>query len=166
MELATPRIDPTAFVADTARVLGDVTLGRLVVILFGAVLRAEFDRITVGEQTNIQDNAVLHVDRGIPCTVGREVIIGHAAVVHGSSVGDHCLIGIGALALNGSVIGEGAWLGAGSVLGEGSEIPPWTLAVGAPARPLRELTEAEVERQRTGISNYQRIAEAHRAAPA
>ncbi|RPI23534.1 MAG: gamma carbonic anhydrase family protein [Actinobacteria bacterium] len=163
MQPATPRIDPTAFVADTARVLGDVTIGRHVVVMFGAVLRAEFDRITVGERTNVQDNSVLHVDEGVPCHVGSDVIIGHAAVVHGATVGNHCLIGIGACALNRSIVGEGAWLGAGSVLSEGAAIPPWTLAVGTPARPIRELTEADIQRQRRGVADYQRIGEAYRA---
>ena len=162
MEQKSPIIDPTAFVADTARILGDVTLGRLVVVLYGAVLRAEFDRISVGERTNVQDNAVLHVDKDVPCDVGSDVTIGHGAVVHGASVGDHCLIGIGAIALHRSVVGEGAWLGAGSLLGEGAVIPPWTLAVGTPARPIRELTESEVLRQREGIASYQRIGETYR----
>lgn len=158
-----PRIDPTAFVADTARVFGDVTLGRFVVVMFGAVLRAELDRITVGDRSNVQDNAVLHADEGVPCLVGADVTIGHAVVVHGATVGDHCLIGIGAVALNRSVIGEGAWLGAGSVLAEGSAVPPWTLAVGTPARPIRLLTDEEVARQRNGIATYQRFATAYRA---
>lgn len=161
-DLPTPSIAPTAFVAETVEVHGDVTVGELAVIMFGVVARAEFDRIVVGEQTNIQDNAVLHCDEGIPCLIGSRVTVGHAAVVHGATVGDHCLVGIGALLLNGSKLGEGAWIAAGSLLTEGTEIPPWTLAMGTPAKPIRELTGHEIERQRSGVDDYQRIAEAYR----
>jgi len=164
LELPTPRIDPTAFVAPGAHLHGDVELGPAVVVMFGVVMRAELDRIAVGAETNIQDNAVLHADEGVPCTVGRRVTIGHAAVVHGATVGDSCLIGIGAIVLNGSTLGEGAWLAAGSVLPEGKTIPPWTLAVGTPARPIRELTEAEIARQVLGVDTYQRFAAAYRRA--
>jgi carbonic anhydrase/acetyltransferase-like protein (isoleucine patch superfamily) len=159
---ATPRIDPTAFVAPSAVVLGNVTIGPGAVIMFGVVMRAELDAIAIGARTNVQDQSVLHVDEGIPCTVGDEVTIGHAAVVHGATIGDHGLVGIGARALNRSVLGEGAWLGAGSVLPEGKAIPPWTLALGIPARPVRELTEDEVTYQRNGVATYLRFAAAYR----
>ncbi len=162
MELAQPRIDPTAFVAPTATVLGDVSLESHTVVMFGAVLRSEEDKITVGERTNVQDNAVLHTDAGSPCTVGASVTIGHSAVVHGATVGDHCLIGIGALVLNGSAMGEGAWIAAGSVLPEGRRIPDWMLAVGSPARVVRELTPDEIERQSDGVETYQQLAALYR----
>ncbi len=164
MELATPNIDPTAYVAPSAQIHGDVVVGPNAVIMFGVVARAEFDRIAIGEATNIQDNCVLHVDDGVPCTVGNRVTVGHAAVVHGATVGDHCLVGIGARVLNNAVMGEGAWIAAGSLLPEGKEIPPWTLAVGTPAKPVRDLTEDEIERQRSGVADYLRIAEAFRRA--
>jgi carbonic anhydrase/acetyltransferase-like protein (isoleucine patch superfamily) len=121
--LPDPRIDLTAFVAATARVYGLVEIRARAVVMFGAVLRAELDRITIGEETNLQDNAVVHADLGIPTTIGKRATVGHAAVVHGATIGDHCLVGIGALALNGSELGEGAWLAAGSVLPEGRAIP-------------------------------------------
>ena len=108
----------------------------------------------MGEETNIQDNAVLHADRGFPTLVGRRISIGHAAVIHGAVIGDHCLVGMGAIALNGAVMGEGSWLAAGSVLPEGKEIPPWTIAVGTPARPLRELRPQEIERAEMGVEEY------------
>jgi carbonic anhydrase/acetyltransferase-like protein (isoleucine patch superfamily) len=152
--LGEPKIDPTAFVAPTATILGDVTIGPRAVVLFGAVVRAEPDRIVVGEETNLQDQVVVHCDEGVPCHIGHRVTVGHAAVVHGALVGDHCLVGIGARLLNNATLGEGAWLAAGSVLTEGSSIPPWTLAVGTPARPLRELRPEEIERQRHGIEWY------------
>ena len=164
IELATPTVDPTAFIAPGVHIYGDVVVGANAVLMFGTVIRAEFDRVTIGANTNIQDNCVLHVDDGIPCTVGSNVTVGHAAIVHGATIGDHCLVGIGARALNNSELGDGAWLAAGAVLAEGRSIPPWTIAVGIPAKPLRELTEAEVERQRNGVADYQRIAAAFRAA--
>lgn len=152
--LPEPVVHPGAFVARSAVIRGRVEIHEGAVIMFGAVLRAEHDRIVVGVDTNIQDNAVVHCDAGYPALIGDSVTVGHAAVVHGATVGDHCLVGIGAMALNGSQLGEGAWLAAGAVLAEGREIPTWTLAVGIPAKPLRELTEAEVARQKSGVANY------------
>lgn len=161
-DLPQPRIHPTAFVAPNASVWGDVTVGEGSVVLFGAVLRAEDDRVIVGSETNIQDNAVVHCDAGFPAIIGDRTTVGHSAVVHGAVIGDGCLVGIGALALNGSVMGDGSWLAAGSVLPEGKEIPPWTLAVGVPARPLRELTEEEIERQRSGVQTYLELRDLYR----
>jgi len=162
MTLGDPRIDPSAFCAPGAFVFGDVTIGELAVVMFGVVIRAEDDRIEIGSRTNIQDNSVLHCDEDIPCIVGSETTIGHMAVVHGATIGDHCLVGIGARALNNSVLGEGAWLAAGSLLPEGREIPPWTLAMGVPAKPIRDLTEDEIARQRDGVATYLEYAEAYR----
>lgn len=149
-----PTIHDTAFVAASAIVRGRVTVDNGAVIMFGAVLRAEHDEIVVGAETNIQDNVVVHCDEGYPALIGARTTVGHAAVIHGSTIGDGCLVGIGSIALNGSKLGEGAWLAAGSVLPEGKEVPPWTLAVGTPAKPMRELTESEIERQRSGVKNY------------
>jgi carbonic anhydrase/acetyltransferase-like protein (isoleucine patch superfamily) len=160
--LPEPVIHPSAYVAPTARVYGAVEVGAFAVVMFGAVLRAELDRIVIGEETNLQDNVIVHSDLGIPATLGRRVTVGHAAVVHGAIIGDHCLVGIGALALNGSLLGEGAWLAAGSVLTEGSSIPPWTLAVGTPAKPLRELRPNEIERQDHGVEVYLRFGATYR----
>ena len=156
-------IHPSAFVAPTAQIHGDVTVGPGAVIMFGVVARAELDEIVIGAEANIQDNCVLHSDEGISCLIGDRATVGHAAVVHGAKVGNHCLVGIGARVLNDSVLGEGAWLAAGSVLPEGKEIPPWTLAVGTPAETLRDLTEAEISRQRAGVEEYLRLAELYRA---
>ena len=163
--LPEPVVHPSAYVAPTARVFGLVEIKALAVVMFGTVLRAELDRIEIGEETNLQDNVVVHTDVGIPTTIGRRVTVGHAAVVHGATIGDHCLVGIGALALNGSELGEGAWLAAGSVLTEGSSIPPWTLAVGTPAKPLRELRPDEIERQDHGVQAYLQLGERYRKSP-
>lgn len=161
--LATPRIHPDAFIAHSATVAGEVIVGRGAVIMFGVVIRAEFDVIEIGSESNVQDNSVVHCDEGYPCRIGDRVTVGHRAVVHGAVVGDRCLIGIGAVLLNGSEVGEGAWLGAGSLLPEGRSIPAWTLAVGSPAKPIRELRPDEVARQDSGIETYLRLAAAYGA---
>jgi carbonic anhydrase/acetyltransferase-like protein (isoleucine patch superfamily) len=159
--LNTPLIDPTAFVASTATLHGSITVASHVVILFGTVIRAEMAEVHVGAESNIQDNCVVHVDEDFPVHIGRRVTVGHAAVVHGATVGDHCLVGIGSLALNGSVMGEGSWLAAGSVLTEGKTIPPWTIAMGTPAKPVRDITEEEVVYQRDGVDHYLRLGAAY-----
>ena len=161
IELASPQIDPTAFVAPTAVLYGDISVGPRAVIMFGTVIRAELDTVEIGAESNVQDNCVLHVDTGFPLRLGNRVTVGHAAVVHGANIGDHCLVGIGSRALNGSVLGEGAWLAAGSILTEGKTIPPWTLAMGIPAKPLRELTEAEIAAQSAGVDQYLRFGETY-----
>lgn len=145
-----------------AHVYGDVTLDADVFVLFGAVVRAELDRIFVGAETNIQDNSVFHCDEDIPAVVGRRVTVGHSAVVHGAGIGDRALIGIGAKVLNRSVVGEGAWLAAGSVLAEGKTIPAWTLAMGIPAKPVRDLTAEEIAHADEGVDHYLELAARYR----
>jgi carbonic anhydrase/acetyltransferase-like protein (isoleucine patch superfamily) len=162
-DLPEPTIDPEALILPGAEVHGDVTLGRGVFVLFGVVIRAELDRVEIGAETNIQDNTVVHCDEDVPCVIGARVTVGHAAVVHGALVGDNCLVGIGAKLLNRSRLGEGAWLAAGSVLAEGKEIPPWTLGLGIPAKPVRELTEDEIRRQVEGVDHYQDLRRLYRA---
>ncbi len=162
IQLAKPKIDPSAFVAPTAVLYGDITVGPRAVIMFGTVIRAELDALSIGAESNVQDNCVFHVDTGFPLLLGNRVTVGHAAVVHGATIGDNCLIGIGARALNGSNMGEGAWLAAGSILTEGKSIPPWTLALGIPAKPVRELTEAEIAAQSEGVDQYLKLAAAYR----
>jgi carbonic anhydrase/acetyltransferase-like protein (isoleucine patch superfamily) len=157
-----PKIHATALVAPGAHVYGDVTLDSDVFVLFGATIRAELDSISVGAETNIQDNCVFHCDEGLPTIVGRRVTVGHSAVVHGATVGDGALIGIGAKALNGSKVGEGSWLASGSVLPEGKEVPAWTLAMGIPAKPVRDLTREEIERADEGVDHYLELLAAYR----
>jgi gamma-carbonic anhydrase len=158
-----PTIHPDAFVAPGAQIHGDVVVGERAVVMFGVVARAEFDRIRIGAETNVQDGTVIHCDAGSPTEIGARATIGHAAVVHGATIGDRCLVGIGSRVLNGSVLGEGAWLGAGAVLTEGAVIPAWTLALGIPARPIRDLTEAEIARQVRGVDDYLAVAEEYRS---
>jgi len=157
-----PQIDPLAVISPGSHIYGDVTIGASSFVLFGAVMRAEVDRITVGTESNIQDNAVLHCDEDLPCDVGDRVTIGHSAVIHGARLDNRTLIGIGAKILNGSVVGEGAWVGAGAVLTERSHVPPWTLALGAPALPVRDLTDDEVRRADDGIIHYLQLATMYR----
>lgn len=160
--LPDPVIHPSALIAPGAHVYGNVTIGADVFVLFGSVVRAEHDRIVIGAGTNLQDNSVVHCDEGFPCTIGERVTVGHGVVVHGAEIGDRALIGIGAHALNRSRVGEGAWLAAGAVLTEGSSIPPWTLAVGIPAKPIRDLTDEEAARADDGVDRYIELAAVYR----
>ena len=162
LSIPEPTIHPTAVIAPGAEIHGHVEVGASCFILFGVVIRAELELVTVGAETNIQDNTVIHCDEGIPCVIGARVTVGHAGVVHGATVGDHALIGIGARALNRSKLGEGSILAAGSVLTEGKQIPPWTLAMGIPAKPIRDLTEEEIARTAEGVDHYLAFAEAYR----
>lgn len=139
-------IDETAFVAETATVIGNVRMGRDSSVWFGAVVRGDCESIEIGEGANIQDLSVLHADPGFPCKIGELATVGHAAVVHGATVEEGALIGIRAVVLNGAVIGAGAVVGAGALVPERCVIPPRHLAVGVPAKVVRELTDEDVER--------------------
>lgn len=160
--LATPRIDPTAFVADTARIFGAVTVGADVSIWFGVVIRCETSHIAIGARTNIQDNAVLHADVGLPTELGEGVTVGHGAIVHGATVDDEALIGMGAVVLNGARIGRRAMVAAGSVVTPGTIVEDGMLAVGSPARITRPVREVEWESTRRGIDDYRRFAAMYR----
>ncbi len=163
MELTSrPSLPPSAWIADTATVRGDVTLGEDVSVWFGAVLRGDEAPITVGDRTNIQDGAVLHVSAGFPCVVGCEVTIGHGAVVHGCTVEDGALIGIRATVLDGAVIGEGAVVGAGAVVPPGMHLPPGMLALGVPAKVVGPLTDAQRSAGPRAVGNYMIRKEAYR----
>ena len=131
------------WIAPNASVIGRVTLKKNASIWFGAVLRGDNDPIVVGENSNIQDHAVLHTDAGIPLEVGADVTIGHRAMIHGAIIGAGSLIGIGAILLNGARIGRNCIIGAGALVTEGKSIPDGSLAIGAPARVVREVTDAE-----------------------
>lgn len=140
-----PEIEKGAFVAPDAVLIGGVHLGKDASVWWKAVLRADGDRIRIGEETNIQDGAVLHADPGFPVLVGDRVSVGHGAILHGCRVGQGSLIGMGALVMNGAQVGEGAILGAGSLLPEGKKIPSGVLAFGRPAQVVRELTAQEMQ---------------------
>ncbi len=158
-ELKIPRIDPTAFIAPNATVMGDVTIGPQASVWFGAVVRAEQAPVTVGARTNVQDGAVLHADEGEPCVLGEGVTVGHGAVVHACTVEDDCLIGIHAVVLNRAVIGRGSIVGAGAVVPAGTVIPPGSLVLGIPAKVVRALTAEEIAHNRHDADQYVEFAQ-------
>ena len=140
----TPQISPSAFVAETAALIGDVAVGKDSSVWFGAVIRGDNSPITVGEGTSIQDNAVLHTEPGHPLRVGNNVTVGHGAVVHCSAVGDNTLVGMGAILLDGAVIGKNCIIGAGAVVKENAVVPDGTMMVGVPAKAVRELAPEQI----------------------
>jgi carbonic anhydrase/acetyltransferase-like protein (isoleucine patch superfamily) len=162
--LKTPTVAASAFVAPNVTLWGDITIEDDVVLLPGVVMRAEVSSIRVGAGSNVQDNAVFHVDEGTPLDVGKRVTIGHAAVLHGCTVGHDSLIGIGAIVLNRAVIGEHSLVAAGALVPEGKVFPPRSLVVGSPARVLRQVSDEEVDRMAKGIGFYQSFAAMYRAA--
>ena len=132
-----PTISDSAWLAPNATIVGAVTLGERASVFYGAVLRADMDGITIGDDTNLQDNVTMHVDSGQPAVIGARVSVGHGAILHGCTVEDDCLIGMGATVLNGAVIGAGSLVAAGSVVLEGSIIPPRSLVAGVPGKVRR-----------------------------
>ena len=139
-----PRLSPKALMASNATAVGDVTVAEGASLWYGAVLRADQAPITVGYGSNIQDNAVVHVSHGFPATIGQNVTVGHGAIVHGATVEDECIIGMGAILLNGCVIGKGCLVAAGALVTQGKIIPPGCLVIGSPAKVIRELTTEEL----------------------
>lgn len=158
-----PVIPASAWVADTATVRGDVSLGEDVSVWFSAVIRGDEAPITVGARTNIQDGAVLHVSAGFPCVVGREVTIGHGAVVHGCTVEDGALIGIGAIVLDGATIGAGAMVGAGALVLPGMSVPPGVLVLGVPAQVIGPLSASQRQMGPRAVRHYLERKEAYRS---
>ena len=138
-----PRLGKGVYIARTAVVLGDVTLGAHSSVWYGAVLRGDINRIVVGHHSNIQDNAVLHLSDVLPCVLGNWVTVGHSAVLHACKIGDEVLVGMGAVVLDGAVIGKQSLIGARALVTQGMKIPPGSLVLGAPAKIIRALTEKE-----------------------
>lgn len=147
-------IDPSAFIAPGAHVMGDVTIGAESSVWFNAVLRGDTDSIRVGRRSNLQDGCVLHADFGLPCTIGDGVTVGHQAIVHGATVENNVIIGMGAIILNGARIGENSIIAAGALVTEGTIIPPNSLAMGMPAKVKRTLSMEEIERLRQSADHY------------
>jgi len=148
------RVAPTAFIAPTAVVLGDVSIGDESSIWFHAVLRGDVELIEIGARTNIQDLAVLHADAGFPCVLGNDVTVGHSAIVHGAIVEDEVLIGMRAVVMNGARIGRGSVVAVGSVVTEGAIVPPDSVAVGTPAKVIRKIEPRDRERIRHAAEHY------------
>jgi carbonic anhydrase/acetyltransferase-like protein (isoleucine patch superfamily) len=163
----TPQIDPTAFVADTATIVGEVTVGARASIWFGAVLRGDVMHIKIGEDTSIQDNTVIHVTHDLHATeVGSQVTVGHSVTLHGCTVGDRCIIGMGAIILDQAVIGDRCIVGAGALVTPGTKIPPGYLAVGSPARPKRPLTDDELTWLEASAAHYVELRDVYVQDPA
>ncbi|MEH3107030.1 MAG: gamma carbonic anhydrase family protein [Sphingomonas fennica] len=158
-----PELGAAAYVAPGAQVVGRVRLGARASVWFNAVLRGDNDPITIGDDSNVQDGAVVHSDPGSPATIGRGVTIGHGAIVHGATIGDDCLIGMGATILNGATIGAGSLVGANALVTEGKTFPPGSLIVGSPAKAIRALTEAEAAGLRRSAATYVANAARHAA---
>ena len=155
-----PRIDPTAFVDPTAVVIGNVTIGPRSSVWPNAVLRGDVNKITIGEETNIQDGSVLHVEEALfDLQIGNRVTVGHSVCLHGCTVEDDSLIGIGAIVLNGARIGQGSVIAAGALVPEGMQIPPGSLAMGVPAKVRRAVSPEEQERFRINAQHYVELRE-------
>ncbi|MCA2209109.1 gamma carbonic anhydrase family protein [Nocardia rosealba] len=159
-----PEIDESAWIAPNATVIGRVRLGAEVGVWYSAVLRGDLEQITVGDRTNIQDGCVLHADPGFPLTVGSGVSVGHNAILHGCTIGDDVLVGMGATVLNGAVIGAGTLIAANALIPEGAQIPPGSLVAGVPGKVRRELTEAQQDGIKLNAAVYLHNLATHRDA--
>lgn len=159
----TPRDEGAVFVAPNATVLGDVTLGPGSSVWYGAVLRGDAGPLVVGENSNVQDNAVLHCEPEQGVTLGKNVTVGHSAVVHGCTVCDNALIGMHATLMNGCVVGKNCIVGAGALVPEGKVIPDGTIAVGAPVRVIRDATPQQIEGIRQNAAYYVELGRVHAA---
>ncbi|MDH4226157.1 MAG: gamma carbonic anhydrase family protein [Deltaproteobacteria bacterium] len=150
-----PKVHETVFIEDSARVIGDVEIGEYSSVWFNAVVRGDVHYIRIGERTNVQDNSVLHVTKDtFPLIIGSEITIGHNVVLHGCTVKDRCLIGMGAIILDDAVIAEDSIVGAGALVTEGKKFPPRSLIIGSPAKAVRELTDDEVAKILKSSKNY------------
>ncbi len=160
-----PNIAPDVYIAPGAVVIGDVEIGVGASVWFNAVIRGDVERVRIGAGTNIQDNATVHVTSAAwPTTLGTGVTVGHAAVIHGGTVGDHSLIGIGAIVLDGVVVGSECLVGAGALLPPGMQVPARSCVLGSPAKVVRPLRAEELERLRQSARNYVEYARAYRTA--
>lgn len=149
-----PEIDPSAFVADTATLVGRVTLEANASVWFGATLRGDNEPITIGENSNVQEGTVMHTDPGYPLDIGKNVTVGHQAMLHGCTVGDGSLIGIQAVVLNGARIGKGCLVGASALVTEGKQFPDHSLILGSPAKVVRTLTQEDLLRLEATATSY------------
>lgn len=149
-----PKVSEYAWVSDSAQVVGNVRIGKNSSIWFGAVLRGDINKVVIGEGSNVQDNATLHVDTEYPCLIGDNVSIGHNAVVHGSEIGDGTLIGMGSIVLDGAKVGKNCLIAAGALVTQGAKIPDGSLVVGIPGKIIKNLTEEQIENNLKNADNY------------
>ena len=150
----TPKLGKGVYLAKTAAVIGDVTIGAHSSVWYGAVVRGDINRIVIGHHSNIQDIAVLHLAEELPCILGNWVTVGHGAIVHASKVGDEVLVGMGAVILDGAVIGKQSIVGAKALVKQGMKIPPGSLVLGAPAKVVRKLSKEERSRLKWWAQHY------------
>ena len=153
---------PGGFIAPTATVIGDVTLGEDTGIWFGAVVRGDRDRIEIGPGSNVQDNAVAHTSTGYPTRIGRDVSVGHGAILHGCTIGDRALVGMGAIVMNGAVVGEDTIIAAGAVVTEGAAIPAGSVVMGVPGKVVKQATAEQREKIRRNAERYIALAREYR----
>jgi len=156
--MITPTIDPSVFVADGAKIIGNVSIKKNCGIWYNAVIRSENNPVIIGENTNIQDNAVLHLDYGFDLSIGSNVTVGHGAIVHGCTVGNNCIIGMGSIIMNGAVIGNGCIVGAGAVVTEGTIIPDNSVVIGTPGRVVKACDEKALALIQMNAAHYVEIA--------
>ena len=154
LDVLTPDIADTAWVADNAQVIGDVHMAADSSVWFSSVVRGDTATIRIGEGTNIQDGSVLHADVGIPLTIGKHVTVGHMVILHGCTIGDESLIGMGAVVLNGAKIGKNCLVGAGALVTEGKEFPDGSMILGSPAKVVRQLSPEQIEGLRQSARHY------------
>jgi carbonic anhydrase/acetyltransferase-like protein (isoleucine patch superfamily) len=155
-------IDESAFIAENATIRGNVRVGVGASVWFGAVIRGDTEAVVIGDRANVQDLCVLHADPGFPCRIGNDVTVGHAAVIHGATIDDGAMVGIRAVVLNGATVGARSLIGAGAVVTEGTQIPPDSLAVGIPAKVIRQLNEQDAKRIEQASTHYVRAGESYR----
>lgn len=150
----TPRINKNTYISESVDIIGKVNVEENVNIWFGTRLRGDMNNIVIGENTNIQENSVVHVDVNSPCIIGRNVTIGHGAIIHGCNISDNVLVGMGSIILNNTKIGKNSIIGAGSLVTQGKDFPEGVLILGNPAKVIRQLTEAEIESIQCSADNY------------
>jgi carbonic anhydrase/acetyltransferase-like protein (isoleucine patch superfamily) len=146
------------FVAGNATVIGEVTVGKQVGIWFGAVIRADKDRVVIGDRSNIQDNCVVHTSKGFPVVIGNDVSVGHGAILHGCTIGNQVLVGMGAIIINGARVGEGSIIGAGAVITEGKDIPPNSVVIGVPGKIVRQTDNVQRQHILNNAVSYVELA--------
>ncbi|MEG2017162.1 MAG: gamma carbonic anhydrase family protein [Clostridium sp.] len=158
----TPVIHESCFIAENAAILGNVVIGEKSNIWYSAVIRSEGELTTIGKNTNIQENSTVHIDHDFPTTIGDDVTIGHNCIIHGCTVRNNVLVGMGSTILNGAEIGENTIIGAGSLVTQNKKIPSGVLCIGSPAKVVRELTEEEIESIRESAKGYIKLSEMHK----
>ena len=161
-EGVTPKIDENTYISESVDIIGKVNVEENVNIWFGTRLRGDMNNIIIGENTNIQENSVVHVDINSPCIIGKNVTIGHGTIIHGCSISDNVLVGMGSIILNNAKIGNNTIIGAGSLITQGKEFPEGVLILGNPAKVVRKLTQAEIESIQCSADNYVRLSKKYK----